>query len=138
MLYALTEFVGQKFEKIPQGSQSDINTRVLDLLNQAKSLMTLTSNCSTSSTAHLKLRSLVDELIPLLSVPLLRGLFYYLSVRDAVQIKMYALSVLPFFSTCSESIFMELKGDLIDGDATGINNEYVFKQIRSMYDCLGR
>lgn len=137
LLYALTEYMGQKYESTPKGSQSDINTRVLDLFNQAKSHIALTNSCSASPTSHVKMRNIVDELVPLLAVPLLRALFYYVSTREAAKIKAYAVSVLPLFSTCSKSIFLELKGDLIDGDPFFVDKDRVFSRIQSMYDCLG-
>lgn len=139
LLYSMTEFIGQKYEALSKEAQSDINTRVIDLFNQAKSHLTLTNSCSTSPTSHLKLRNIIDELIPLMAVPLLRGLYYYLSIRDAVKTKVYALSVLPLFSTCSKSAFTELKGDLIDSDDIGdVRKELVFSKIQGMYDCLGK
>jgi hypothetical protein len=138
LLYALTEYLGQKYETSVKDSQSDINSRIIDQFNQAKAHMTLTQSCSASPLSHLKLKGIVDELITLMVVPLLQGLFYYLSIRDAVKTKVFALSVLPLFSTCSNSAYMELKGDLIDGDTTDVNKERVFSRIQSMYDCLGK
>ncbi|KAL7522638.1 hypothetical protein ACHAWX_007338 [Stephanocyclus meneghinianus] len=137
LLYALTEFIGEKFEDIPQGSQSSINSRIIDLINQAKSHISITKSCSTSPTSHLELRNIIEELVPLMAVPLLRGLFYYLSIRDATKTKLYALSVLPLFSTCSKSTFLELKSDLIDSNLIDVEKDYIFSRIRSMYDCLG-
>ena len=138
LLYALTEFIGQKYETTSQDSQSDINTRILDLFNRAKSLLIFTKSCTASPSAHLALRNFIDDLIPLMAVPLLRGLYYYLSIRDSVKTRVYALSVLPLFSTCSKSAFMELKDDLIESDDVGdVNKELVFSKIKSMYDCLG-
>jgi hypothetical protein len=136
-MYALTEYVSQKYESIPKGSQSEINTRIIDLFNEAKSHITLTRRCSESPTSHIKLRSIVDEMISCMTVPLLRGLFYYLSVRDDIKTKLYAASVLPLFSICSKSTYMELKEDLIDSDVIDVSNDYVFSRIRSMYNCLG-
>eukprot|EP00804_Cyclotella_cryptica_P018112 CCRYP_005898-RB/>CCRYP_005898-RB protein AED:0.02 eAED:0.02 QI:1433/1/1/1/0.93/0.88/17/82/2547 len=137
LLYALTEFLGEKFEDIPQGSQSSINTRIIDLINQAKSHISITKSCSTSPTSHSELRNIIEELVPLMAVPLLRGLFYYLSIRDSTKTKLYALSVLPLFSTCSKSTFLELKSDLIDSYVVDVEKDYVFSRIQSMYDCLG-
>jgi hypothetical protein len=136
-LYALTEFLGQKYETSNKDSQSDINSRIIDQFNQAKSHMTLTQSCSASPLSHMKLKEIVDELTTLMVVPLLRGLFYYLSIRDATKTKVFATSVLPLFSTCSNSAYMELKGDLIDGDTNDVKKERVFSRIQSMYDCLG-
>ena len=138
LLYALTEFIGEKFEDIPQGFQSSINSRIIDLINQAKSHISITKSCSTSPTSHLELRNIIEELVPLMAVPLLRGLFYYLSIRDATKTKLYALSVLPLFSTCSKSTFLELESDLIDSNLIDVEKDYIFSRIRSMYDCLGK
>lgn len=138
LLYALTEFIGEKFEDIPDGSQSYINSRVIDLLNQAKNHIAISKSCSTSPDSHLKLRIIIDELIPLMAVPLLRSLFYYLSIGDTVKIKLYALSVLPLFSACSSSTYSELKNDLIDNDMIEIPKEYIYSKIESLYICLGK
>ena len=137
LLYALTEFIGEKFEDIPSGSQSWINTRVIDLLNQAKNHIAISKSCSTSKDSHLKIRSIVDEIIPMMAVTLLRCLFYYLSIGNAAMTKLYAVSVLPLFSACSPSTFLELKTDLIDLGTDGIKKEYIFSKIQNMYDCLG-
>lgn len=137
LLYALTEFVGEKYEDIPAGSQSTINTRVIDLFNQAKTHITMTKSCTSSPTSHMKMRSILEELIPLMAAPLLRGLFYYLSIRDTVKVRMYAVSVLPLFSTCSKSTYQELKSELIDNGGIDVDKDYIFSLIKELYDCIG-
>lgn len=137
LLYALTEKIGEQFEDISAGSQSAVNSRIIDLFNQAKNHIAITNGCSTSQDAHLELRSIVGNLIPMMAVPLLRCLYYYLSIGDAERVKLYAISVLPLFSHCSPSSYLELKNDLIDHDVNEVDKEYIFFKIRSMYDCLG-
>jgi len=137
LLYALTEKIGEQFENISAGSQSAVNSRIIDLFNQAKNHIAITNGCSTSQDAHLELRSIVGNLIPMMAVPLLRCLYYYLSIGDAERVKLYAISVLPVFSHCSPSSYLELKNDLIDHDFNEVDKEYIFFKIRSMYDCLG-
>ncbi len=70
ILYALTEFVGEKFEKLPAGSESEINVQIMNLFNKAKNHIAISRGCSTSEDSHLKLKAVIGELIPLMAVPL--------------------------------------------------------------------
>lgn len=137
LLYALTELIGEKFETMDKDSQSSVNSRIIDLFNQAKNHVAISDSCSTSEDSHLELRKIVTELIPMMAIPLLRCLYYYLSTGDNERVKLYAVSVLPLFSHCSPSTFLELKNDLIDHDIDELDKEYIFSRIQSLYDCLG-
>lgn len=138
LLYALTEFIGDKFEKVPVGSQSEINTRIIDLFNKAKNHIAISRGCSTSEESHLKLRGIINELIPMMAVPLLRSLLYYLSEEDSAMVKVYATAVLPLFSACSPATYYELKDELIDHNSIEIQKEYIYSRIESLYSCLGK
>jgi len=137
LLYALTELIGGKFEKIPDGAESYISTRIIDLFNKAKNHIAISRGCSTSEDSHLKLKGVIDELIPLMAVPLLRHLLHHLSIDNPVMVKVYAVAVLPLFSACSPSTYLELKDMLIDHDVIEIQKEYIYSKIQSMYSCLG-
>jgi hypothetical protein len=39
LLYALTESIGSQFEEIPEGAESEINTQIIDLLNQVSAAL---------------------------------------------------------------------------------------------------
>ena len=86
----------------------------------------------------MKLKGVIDELIPLMAVPLLRNLLHNLSIDDPVMVKVYAVAVLPLFSACSPSTYLELKDMLIDHDVIEIQKEYIYSKIQSMYSCLGK
>ena len=137
LLYALTEFIGGKFEDNPSGVESDINNRVISLFNQAKNHIAISRGCSTSKDSHLKLKSIIDELIPMMAVPLLRSLIYYVSIDDPIMVKVYATAVLPLFSACAPATYYELKDELIDHSVIEIQKEYIYSKIQSMYSCLG-
>ena len=137
LLYALTEFISSKYEDIPEGSQSSINTRVLDLFNKAKNHLAITQGCTTSKDSHLSMREIVNELIPIMAVPLLRSLFYYISVEDSLMVKVYSVAVLPLFSACASSTYLELKSELIDNDIYEFEKAYLYSKIESMFSCLG-
>lgn len=85
----------------------------------------------------MKLKEVVDELIPLMAVPLLRCLLYYISIDDPVLVKVYSVAVLPLFSACAPSVYNELKDVLIDHDVIDIQKSYIYSKIQSMYSCLG-
>jgi len=138
LLYALTESIGSQFEEIPEGAESEINTQIIDLLNQAKNHIAISRGCTTSSDSHLKLKGLTDKLISLMAVPLLRNLLFHLSTDDPVMVQVYAVAVLPLFSACSRSTYLELKSMLIDHVMLEVNQkEYIYSKIQSMYSCLG-
>jgi hypothetical protein len=138
LLYALTEFIGEKFEDIPSGSESEVNVRIIDLFNKAKNHLAISRGCSTGVDSHVTLMSFIDELIPLMVVPLLRCLLYYLNENDLVLTRVYATAALPLFSACSPSTYNELKDQLINHDALGVNKGYIYTKIQSMYSCLGK
>ncbi len=138
LLYALTELIGNKFEDVPSGSESGINMRIIDLFNKAKNHLVISRDCSTGKDSHLTLMSFIDELIPLMVIPLLRCLLYYLHENDLVLVRVYATAALPLFSACSPATYHELKDQLIDHDAIGVNKEFIYSKIQSLYSCLGK
>lgn len=79
----------------------------------------------------------MDELVTLMAVPLLRCLLYYMSTNEPVMVKVYAVAVLPLFSVCAPSVYNELKDELIDHDGLGIQKNYLYSKIQTMYSCLG-
>lgn len=126
LLYALTESIAQQFEKTgATGSESKVNSQIIDLFNKAKNHIAISRGCTTSEDSHLKLKGVVNDLIPLMAVPLLHSLLYYLSQDDTLMVKVYATSVLPLFSVCHPSTYRELKmkNDLIDRDPYEIQKE---------------
>ncbi|KAL7554731.1 hypothetical protein ACHAWF_018259 [Thalassiosira exigua] len=137
LLYALTETMGHEFEKIPGASESTINSGIMDLLNKAKNHIAISRGCSTSEDSHLKLKGIIDELIPFMAVPLLRSLLFHLSNDNAAMVKVYAVAALPLFSACSPSTFKELKDELIDHEVIKVEKLYIYSKIQSLYSCLG-
>jgi hypothetical protein len=137
LLYALTESMAKEFERTSQGGVSAVNSAILDLFNQAKNHIAISRGCSTSDVSHLKLKDIIDELIPWMAVPLLRSLLYYISIDDQKRVKVYATAVLPLFSACAPSTYRELKDELIDHDVIEIQKSYLYSKIKSLYSCLG-
>ena len=71
-------------------------------------------------------------------IPLLRCLLYYLRENDLVLVRVYAIAALPLFSTCSPATYNELKDQLINHEAIGVNKGYIYSKIQSLYSCLGK
>lgn len=138
LLYALTEFIGDKFEDIPSGSESELNMRIIDLFNQAKNHLAISRGCSAGKDSHLTLKTFIDELIPLMVVPLIRCLLYYLHEDNFAMVKVYATAALPLFSACAPSTYNELKDELINHDAIGFNKQDIYSKIQRLYSCLGK
>jgi len=136
LLYALTETISEEYGE-SSSSQSSINTRIIDLLQQAKNHIAISRSCTTSPDSHLKLRSIIDEIIPIMAVPLLRSLLHAIKRDDTEKVKMYAIAVLPLFAKCNPSTYLELKNDLIDNTLLSTETNYVYSRIISLYDCLG-
>ena len=108
-------------------------------VEKAKNHIAISRGCTTSSDSHLKLKGLTDKLISLMAVPLLRNLLFHLSTDDPVMVQVYAVAVLPLFSACSRSTYLELKSMLIDHVMLEVNQkEYIYSKIQSMYSCLGK
>jgi len=142
LLYAVTELIADKFET-PSESESTINMMIVDLLNKAKNHIAISRGCSTSENSHLKLKGIIDEIIPLMAVPLLRCLIHYLNENELIMVKVFATAVLPLFSACSSATYHELKTLLIDNvpfvsdSSVQISRKDVISQLRSMYNCIG-
>jgi len=136
LLYALTEIISEEYGE-RSNSQSTINTRIIDLLQQAKNHIAISRSCTTSTDSHLKLRNIIDEIIPLMAVPLLRSLLHAMKQNDAERVKLYAIAVLPLFAKCNPSTYLELKNDLIDNTLLSTEKNYVYSRIITLYDCLG-
>jgi len=136
LLYALTEIISEEYGE-RSNSQSTINTRIIDLLQQAKNHIAISRSCTTSADSHLKLRNVIDEIIPLMAVPLLRSLLHAMKQNDAERVKLYAIAVLPLFAKCNPSTYLELKNDLIDNTLLSTEKDYVYSRIITLYDCLG-
>jgi hypothetical protein len=142
LLYALTELIADKFET-PSESESTINMMIVELLNKAKNHIAISRGCSTSEDSHLKLKGIIDEIIPLMAVPLLRCLIHYLNENELIMVKVFAAAVLPLFSACSSATYQELKTLLIDNvpfvsdSSVQISRKDVISKLRSMYNCIG-
>lgn len=136
LLYALTEIISEEYGERAI-SQSTINTRIIDLLQQAKNHIAISRSCTTSTDSHLRLRNIIDEIIPLMAVPLLRALLHAMKQDDTERVKLYAIAVLPLFAKCNPSTYSELKSDLIDNTLLSTEKDYVYSRIISLYDCLG-
>lgn len=137
LLYALTEFIGEKFEDTSSESESEVNMQIIDLFNKAKNHISISRGCLAGEDSHVTLLNFIDELIPLMVVPLLRCLLFYLHENDLVLARVYATAALPLFSACSPSTYNELKDQLINHDAIGVNKESMYYKIQSLYSCLG-
>jgi hypothetical protein len=157
LLYALTEVIADKLEMPldselfikPFNSESSINLKVVGLFNKVKNHIAISRDCSISQKSYLKLKVIVDKLIPLMVVPLLHRLLYYLSIKKLTTVKVYETTVLPLFLACTSATYHKLKSILIDGTPSvdypdpsdlylvKIKKDYVVLQIQSMYSCLG-
>ena len=135
LLYALTEITSEEYGE-SSSSQSSINTRIIDLLQEAKNHIALSRSCTTSTSSHLKLRSIIDEIIPLMAIPLIRSLLHAIKQDDTERVKLYAIAVLPLFAKCNPSTYLELKNDLIDNTLLSTEKNYVYSRIMSLYECL--
>ena len=136
LIYALTETISEDYGE-SSSAQSSINTRIVDLLQQAKNHIAISRSCTTSSGSHLKLRSIIDEIVPIMAVPLLRSLLRAMQRDDTERVRMYAIAVLPLFAKCNPSTYLELKNDLIDNTLLSTQKNYVYSRIISLYDCMG-
>jgi len=52
-------------------------------------------------------------------------------------VKVYAVAVLPLFSVCASSTYLELKSELIDHDIYEFEKAYLYSKIESMFSCIG-
>jgi hypothetical protein len=137
LLYALSEKFGETFN-IDNGGQSRTNTNILRLFNEAKNEVSLPNACSESQATYIRLRGIVNRLIPQMAIPLIQGLIISLRANDRERMKIYSHAFVPLVAGCSLSLFDSLKEKLLlNTNFNVVDVEPIIDLIRQSYDCLG-
>lgn len=139
LLYSIAEKAGSNFGQ--GGGESDVNKKIIDLFNEAK---TLANTCSDNSNAASKLRRLEDKIISQMNIPLIQQLIHFLSLyndpNDADvgnSIQLYTIALIPQVVGCRPSDFDFLKDKLIDEDIDVNNFDAIFRILERSLDCFG-
>jgi len=136
LLYALAEDMGSRFNQ-DDGGQSIVNKKVLRLFNEAKDQITFANTCTIHSRTHIKLKHIADELVSVMTIPLLQGLIFYMNKGSAQGAKLYAVAVIPLLAGCDPQKYERLKEMLISQDYQASMFNEIMSLIQQCYSCLG-
>ena len=137
LLYALAEEMADHFGTVGTVGESEANKRILRLFNEAKNEISLPGACSDNPGTYIRLRHVVNRLVPQMAVPLIQGLIHNLRLNDFARVKIYASAVVPLFAGCSPSTHSVLKDKLIDMTYNVVEVEDIVTLLGSAYSCLG-
>merc|ERR1740124_687038 len=136
LLYAFTEGMGEMYGQDSTG-QTNVNRRMLDLFNQAKDQITFTNACTLKTNSHVKLKHIVDDIVSVMSIPLLRSLIKALYENDKDRVKLYAVSVIPMVAGCDETSYESLRDILIENEYDVSKFNHVIGLITNAFPCMG-
>lgn len=135
LLYALAEDMGARFNQDSSG-QSEVNRRVLGLLNSAKDQVTFVNACRPNTSTHVKLKHIADELVSVMAIPLLQSLIHNMYLNNQAKVKLYATSIVPLLAGCNPKTYEKLRELLIDNDYKEVLFNAVMELLQSTYPCL--
>lgn len=93
--------------------ESPINENLMTVF---KATQEVARGCAVDNDINfLELRVATDEIIHLMSVPLLQNLLYYMSIDDFEYVELYALAFIPQAVGCNEGTYAVLRDALYEG-----------------------
>jgi hypothetical protein len=108
MMYSVAQEAAELYGN--EEGEARVNTELMTVFNAAKERANLCD--SSNESGFLRLRFLVDEIVNLLSVPLLQSLLYYISVDDFEYVELFSLAFAPQAIACNEGTYNTLKDTL--------------------------
>jgi len=130
------EGIGEKFGQDTTG-QTIVNRRLLDLFNKAKDQITFTNACTLKSDSHVQLKHIVDDIVSVMTIPLLQSLIKALYEDDKDRVQLYAISVIPLIAGCDETAYESLRDILIENEYDVSKFNHVIGLITNSFPCLG-
>ena len=137
LLYSMAEKASSYFKGDVQDAsheEADVNTKMMSWFRNARALTQNSTTCVPEGSAVL--RNVVEQMVSLLTIPLIQLLIHYMHEENNNFISLYALSVVPLIAGCNPSAFAQLKTLLIDDTYDSANFETVMELIESSYNCL--
>ena len=133
MLYS----IAQKAFKLYGNSESEspINTNLMDLFVEAQ---TIAKTCSDiDGRASVELSVVADDIVRLLTVPLLQNLLYYISKGQRNMVQLYSLGFVPQAYSCGSDKYEYIGDTLVDAfSSETINDEKLKLDIAGTMSCL--
>jgi len=137
-LYAWAQQMGSFFGT--NDPESPVNTRIVLLYGQAKSVLSVTGACSKDvpGTA-VELWKIATQMVSQMSIPLFQGLLYSILEENADGIKVYAKALVPQIAKCRPSTYKRLKRNLLDEGVSfdDVIVSEVLEDLQDAYSCFG-
>ena len=136
LFYAMAERMGEIFNMENEG-ESKTNSDILQLFNEAKQAISKPEACSESPSSYLPVAQIVNNILSLMTVPLIQNLIHALRLDDRARVKIYAHSVVPLVAGCGHSTFAYLQEKLLTASYKTPDVDEIIEAIRGIYPCLG-
>lgn len=142
LLYNLAEQVGERFGQEGDDGETEVNRRIIDLMNDIKTNIINTNMCAQGSTGYVEFRSLVNQIIRYMTVLLIQQLICHLAESkdepsDRAFISLYTLSFLPRVHTCDSILYKTLLHSLVLNAFDSNPNRFITTHLQRAYSCLG-
>ena len=135
-LYAAAEEIGELFGQDSSG-QTTVNTKIMSLLNDAKTEISYPGACTVNGDTYKRLRTIAHKVISQMTVPLVQRLIYNLAQNDRERVKIYSEAVVPLIAACDVSRFEFLRDKLLIEQYNVVDIEDIIKSLERSYQCLG-
>ena len=136
LLYGMTEVMGQLFGTLDQG-QSRANRKILSLFNEAKAEIAMPKSCTNNAASSAQMHSIVNNIISLMTVPLVQALIHNIYVQDKNRVALYAHAFVPMTAGCSTETYELLRDNLMDANFDSMESEKIIARIFETFPCLG-
>ena len=147
MLYALAQEHCSMFRTCNKDGQAKVNAIILQEFQRGQArLKSANGQCDTDTTTTANVKSHVDRIVAMMTVPLLQGfltstndLDWKGDTRDSTkaQVLAYGTSLLPLLHACDANFAKLVQSNLPYVATSGTSFEVVKDAVQRSYDCLG-
>ena len=131
--YAESELLGDVID--PTQAEVYTNSMLIDLFNDARSLISTDNYCSNDDQS--RLHQILSSIQSKMTIPLIQKLIYHMHNDNKSYIKLYAYSIVPLIESCNPGSFSDLKKILLDKDFDLVDLELSLIILESAFNCLG-
>jgi hypothetical protein len=131
LLYSVAQTASMQFGH--NETESAVNSQLMKQFNE---LQSAADTCIEDPEVHLDIRIRVNDILRLLSIPLLQRLLTGISSGNSWQVELYAAAVIPQSVGCSPEVHSELGAVLYAGFSKDKMNDEVVRNLAVFMRCM--
>ena len=136
LLYNLAENAGILFQRDQNATNQNVaeaNKNIISFMNQINSEIIDAGKCPGD---YEKFRSLVNQIISQMTVPLVQNLIHYMAENKPKKIELYALAITPQIAACDQKAYYYLLEKLVLNTFNQNDFNEIVSRLQSLYPCL--